>query len=280
VLHLSGYSDWLLEAFGSVWTHTDDGHLLRLDPTSGAVLASFETGWHELPACQGLGHDAAQLWTCRDAGHLTRIDPVNGHGTRVALAKRSDEGRLAWSGGLEWVIESGTTDLVGLDARGSVAARVPLGTVCTDLAYGDEVVFAVCPSAGEVVKVDTVAREVAGTIAVTDPRTAALGQDLFVGSAGSLTQIDPATLAVIHTYTDVGAGLDGAIAATPTEVWVRSSGPHFLTKVDPRAHRVVATLDTDDYPSGGDVLITHNWVWASAYDDGVVVRVARDEAAS
>jgi hypothetical protein len=183
--------------------------------------------------------------------------------------------RAGWSGGLEWVIESGTTDLVGLDARGSVATRVPLGTVCTDLAYDEDTIFALCPSAAELVKVDTVARRVAGTVAVTDPRTAALSQDLFVGSAASLVQIDPATLAVVHTYAGVGAGTDGSIAATPTEVWVRASGTHFLTEVDPRAHRVVATLDTSDYPSGGDVLITDDWVWASAYDDGVVVRVAR-----
>jgi hypothetical protein len=136
-------------------------------------------------------------------------------------------------------------------------------------------VFALCPSAGAVIKVDTTARKVSGTLAVSDPRQAAVGEDLFVGSGAGMVQVDTDTLEVLHTYDDVGPGLEGAVAATADEVWVRSTNGHFLTGVDPRTHQVVATVDDTDFPSGGDVVITTDYIWATAYDDGVVVRVAR-----
>ncbi len=37
----------------------------------------------------------------------------------------------------------------------------------------------------------------------------------------------------------------------------------------------MATVDAPDIPGGGDVLITDDWIWASSFDDNVVVRVAR-----
>jgi streptogramin lyase len=271
----AGNPEWLLDAFGTVWVHRDDGDIVGFDPDSGEIVQTLDTGYHAEPACQGLGRDEAAVWACAGNDALVRIDPGSGTATRVPVAKRSDEGRLAFSGGLLWFLETGTNDLVGLDATPAEAARVPLGEVCTDLAYDDDLVFALCPSGHHVLRVDTQAAEVTGSLDVDNPRNAVVGEDLFVGDGGGMLQVDTETLEVLHTYDDVGPGLVGNVDATGDEVWVREQDGVFLTELDPVTHAVMATLDAPDHPSGGDVLITADWIWATASDDNVVVRVAR-----
>ena len=269
-----GNPEWLLEAFDRVWVLKDDGHVLGLDPASGEVQQTLDTGYHRVPACQGLGHDETALWTCAGTDALARIDPESGAVTRVPVAKRSDEGRLAFSGGLLWYLESGTNDLVGLDDSTEEAARVPLGEVCTDLAFDEQVVFALCPSTHHVLRVDTSTRTVTGSLDVDDPRSGAVGEDLFVGDGGRTLQVNTETLDVLHTYEEVGPGLLGAVDATADEVWVRAQGS-FLTALDPSSHEVVASVEAPEYTSSGDVLISDGWIWATSSDDNVVVRVAR-----
>ena len=270
-----GNPEWLLAAFDTVWVHKDDGTILGFDPDTGAVVGTIDTGYHELPACQGLGRDATGLWSCAGTDALVRIDPKTGAATRVPVAKRSDEGRLAFSGGLLWYLESGTNDLVGLDESTHEAARVHLGEVCTDLGYDDKLVFALCPTTHHVIRVDALQRAVTGSLDVGNPRNATVGEDLFVGDGDGMLQVDTDSLEVLHTYDDVGPGLVGNVAATDGEVWVREENGVFLTEVDPATHSVVATVDAPDYPSGGDVVVTDHWVWATASDDDAVLRVAR-----
>jgi streptogramin lyase len=271
----AGEPDWLLDAFGSVWALKADGYLLRLDPDTGMLLGTYDSGYHSLPACNGDGVTETALWICSGPEHLARIDPRSGTTTRVAATKRADQGRLAYAAGLLWFIESGSTDLVGLDDAGTPAARVPLGMVCVDTASDDTTVWVLCPTDGVVLKVDAASASVAGTVAVDNPRQAAVGEDLFVGSGGGMVQIDTESLEVLHTYQDVGPSLTGGVDATADEVWVRREGGPFLTALDPATHEVIATLQAPEYPGGGDVLITDDWIWAASYDDNVVLRVAR-----
>jgi streptogramin lyase len=271
---LAGDPEWLAAAFGVVWVHKDDGDVLGFDPDSGEVVQTLDTGYHEVPACQGLGHDATALWACAGADALVRIDPVTGASTRVPAKKRSDEGRLAYSGGLLWYLETGSNDLVGLDADGAEAARVPLGEVCTDLAYDDQLVFALCPTGEHVLRVDPASQAVTGTLDVANPRNGTVAKDLFVGNGSGMLQVDTDSLEIVHTYEDVGPGLQGNVAATDDQVWVRETDATFLTEIDPATHRVLATVDAPELTSGGDVSITDHWVWATASDDDVVVRVA------
>lgn len=272
--HQAGDPEWLTSAFGVVWVHKDDGNVVGFDPDSGAVVRTLDTGHHGLPACQGLGHDATTLWACAGDAALVRLDPATGTALQVPAHKRSDEGRLAFSGGLLWYLEAGSNDLVGLDHDGAEAARVPLGEVCTDLAY-DAVIFALCPTGHHVLRIEPLSRTVTGTLEVGNPRNGTVGADLFVGDGGGMLQVDPESLRVRHRYEDVGPGLVGNVAATPEEVWVREEDGTFLTEVDPRTHRVVAIVAAPQFPSGGDVVLTAGWVWATASDDDVVVRVAR-----
>jgi streptogramin lyase len=271
----AGNPEWLHEAFGISWVLADDGHVYALDPGTGGPSRTIDTGYHSTPACQGLGADETALWTCAGTDALARIDPTTGALTKVPASKRSDEGRLAFSAGLLWYLESGSNDLVGLDATPAEVARVPLGEVCTDLAFDDHVVFALCPTTHQVLRVDPASRTVTGSLDINDPRAAAVGEDLFVGDGGRMVQVDPDSLEVLHTYEDVGPGLLGSIDATAEEVWVRHPPDSFLTVVDPTTHEVVATVDAPGYTSSGDVLITDDWIWATSSDDNQILRVAR-----
>ena len=271
----AGDPEWLTSAFGVVWVHKDDGDIVGFDPDSGEVLHTLDTGYHETPACQGLGHDATQLWACAGDAGLVRLDPETGAAVAVPANKRSDEGRLAFSGGLLWYLETGTNDLVGLDQDAAEAARVPLGEVCTDLAYDAQLVFALCPTGQHVLRVDPHAGAVTGTLDVVNPRNGTVTGDLFVGSGSGMVQVDTDSLDVVHSYDDVGPGLLGNVAATDDQVWVREQEGTFLTEIDPATHELLATVEAPDISSGGDVLITDHWIWATASDDKVVVRVAR-----
>ena len=273
----AGDPEWLVGAFDVIWVHKDDGDVLGFDPESGEVIRTLDSGYHDVPACQGLGHDATALWACAGDAGLVQLDPVTGAATQVAAKKRSDEGRLAYSGGLLWYLETASNDLVGLDAHAAEAARVPLGEVCTDLAYDDQLVFALCPTGQHVLRVDPAARAVTGTLDVQNPRNGTVGTDLFVGNGSGMLQVDTDSLEVVHTYDDVGPGLLGNVAATDDEVWVREEQGTFLTGIDTTTHEVLATVDAPDITGGGDVLITDHWIWATASDDHVVVRVARPE---
>ena len=203
----AGEPDWLLEAFGSVWVLADDGHVLGLDPATGEVQTDPR---HRLPqraGVQGLGHDETALWICAGTEPWHASTRSAGTVTRVPVAKRSDEGRLAFSGGLLWYLETGSNDLVGLDDTTAEATRVPLGEVCTDLAFDAEVVFALCPSTHDVLRVDAASGTVSGSMDVGNPRAGAVGEDLFVGDGGGMLQVDTETLEVLHTYEGVGPAL-------------------------------------------------------------------------
>jgi hypothetical protein len=271
----AGEPDFLLDAFGSIWSLTASGYLLRLDPGTGELLDTYDSGYHSTPACNGDGFDDSALWICAGPENLARVDPETGTATPVPARKRSDQTRFPFAGGLLWYLEAGSNDLVGLDDSGVEGARVPLGMVCTTTTSDEATIWVLCPTDGQVVEVDAARAEIVGSIEVDNPRQAAVADDLFVGSGADLLQIDTESRDVLHTYEGVGPGTYGDIDATTDEVWVRRAGGPFLTGIDPTTHEVVATVDAPDIPGGGDVLITDEWIWASSFDDDVVVRVAR-----
>lgn len=60
--------------------------------------------------------------------------------------------------------------------------------------------------------------------------------------------------------------------ATSEDVWVRTGG-RFLRRVDADTMEVVEDLEAPE-ASGGSVLVAYDSVWATAYDDAVLYRVA------
>ena len=129
-----------------------------------------------------------------------------------------------------------------------------------------------CAIDGLVLQVDAKAAEVTGEVPLPDARTAAVGDDLWVGFEGGVAQVDPEALEVLAVY-DLYPAYGGAIFATDDAVWVREEGNHFLARIDPAAQEIAETIEAPQLPSGGDVVVIGDSVWATAYNDLTLVEV-------
>jgi hypothetical protein len=56
---------------------------------------------------------------------------------------------------------------------------------------------------------------------------------------------------------------------------VREQEGHFLARIDPVEQRIVETIEAPQLPSGGDVVVVGDSVWATAYSDETVVQLKR-----
>jgi hypothetical protein len=87
-----------------------------------------------------------------------------------------------------------------------------------------------------------------------------------------VAQLNPDGLEVEAVY-DLATS-NGAVHSTNDAVWVRSAGDDWLTHIDPETGEVVEVIEAPDYPSGGDVLVLGKSVWATAFNDDVLVRLS------
>ena len=264
--------DWMVGAFGSLWVKRDNGSVDRVDPETGKVLAEISSGPFKPPVCQGIGASEDEIWACPRQGELTPIDPASGKvsGT-VKLDKVTDQGRLVGAAGKLWVITDSGKTLSAIDERGKPTTVLKLPG-CTDLARSEgNVIWALCPLEDRVLEIDAAAGEIVDQLELGDPRTAAVADDLWVGFEDGVAQVDTKTLEVIAVY-GLYPRYGGAIFAGDDAVWVREEG-HFLTHIDPAEQRIVEAIEAPKIHSGGDVLAIGDTVWATAYDDDVLVEL-------
>jgi streptogramin lyase len=265
--------DRLAFAFGSVWAKGDDGAVVRIAPATGKVVARIEPTEEAVHVCQGMGVAGGSVWACPRMGVLVRIDPTTNRVAQTVTARySSDQAQLVESGGRLWLLDPEGDQLVGVDPATGQPGQAPieLGTRCTETAAGAALVWAACPVDGALLRIDVASGRVTGRVAFKNPRTIAASTHIWVGFDGGLAQVDPATLKVVALY-DVFPGFGGGIWADPKNVWVRSDLPPFLTRIDPTAHQITATIVAPSLPSGGHVLVVGTSVWASAFDDYTVV---------
>ena len=267
-------ADRMVSAFGALWVRIDNGDVVRFDPESGKQTATIPAGG-AAKLCQGLGASDEAIWSCPAAGSITRIDPESNSVTdTIRIDGLPEQGRLVSAGDLLWVLTKSGEELTGVDLRtGKPAVSIALGAgTCTDLAAGSDTVWVMCPIDGLVLQVDAQAAEVTGEVALPDARTAAVGDDLWVGFEGGVAQVDPEALEVLAVY-DLYPGYGGAIFATDDAVWAREEANHFLARIDPKAQAIAETIEAPQLPSGGDVVVIGDSVWATAYDDLTLVEV-------
>jgi hypothetical protein len=73
-------ADGLVAAAGAVWVKSDDGRVVRIDPSTNAVTDTLQMDQVSDSShyCQGIGADGSSVWACatRDDGTgVAQIDP-------------------------------------------------------------------------------------------------------------------------------------------------------------------------------------------------------------
>jgi hypothetical protein len=266
--------DWLVSAFGSIWVKRDDGKVVRVDPGRGKQLAEISTGPFVPPPCQGAGATDDAVWACPKEGELMRIDPAtNEVAATVRVDKSQNQGRLVSAAGRLWVLTDEGDALTAIDPESnSPSTTIPLDAGCDDLAASGDTVWAMCGLFERVLRIDVGAEEITGQLELPGAALGAVGDDLWVAFDGGLAQVDPESLEVVAVY-DVHPALEGAVFAAADSVWVRQRGGPFLTRIDPVARRVVETIEAPALPSGGDVIVVGDSVWATAFEDEALVQL-------
>ncbi len=133
--------DWMVEAFGSLWTIRGNGDVLRLDPGSGRIIATIENPFgFKPPLCQGIGASKDSIWACpangNPGGTVVRIDPdKNEVVSTLSTRKIPEQGRLLSAAGRLWLLTDSGEKLTGIDLETEKpTAELDLGSRCTQLA--------------------------------------------------------------------------------------------------------------------------------------------------
>lgn len=267
--------DWLASGFGSVWVKRDDGAVVRLS-SKGKVQATIDAELYKPPVCQGLGVSADAVWACATEGTIIRIDPeTNDVAAEIDIPKINEQGRLVSHGGQVWVLNGDGDRLTGIsEETNELGDPVELGSFCTETAerVDGSTLWVACASEGVLLRVDLDKKKVTGKVTDLPLATSvSVGEDVWVGFEKGLARIDPSSLDVTMLQEAV---TPNRVHAIGDHVWVREEGGEaFLTRLDASTAEVSQVIAADDLPSGGDVIELDGVVWASAYDDGTVVRL-------
>jgi streptogramin lyase len=245
-----------------------------VDPATNELAFAVPLG--DIDLCQGIGASFGSGWACKQSD-VVRIDPATRKvAARLAVQKQAAQGHLVGGFDRVWVLTGDGSTLVGIDpATDEVATEVELGARCVDVALSDDAVWLPCLIDDRVLEVDPESGEVVLDVDVPNPMSIAADDEVWVGTAGSTVQLDPADGAVVREV-DAGTGSEGRIAIDTDSVWVRSV-EEFLVRID-RATGEVVQRYTADVTSGGDVMTLDGEVWVTAYDDQVLFRLAPSSA--
>ncbi len=273
---LLGGPDWLADGFGSVWVKVDQGDVRRIDPATNTILT-------EIPVsddlCQGLGASPEAIWSCtRDFDqpiHIARIDPASDEViATIVVGKAPDQGKLVYARGKIWVLNGLGDAIMGIDpATNTLGDPISLGTRCTDLAADGDVIWAVCPIDGVVMRVEANDEVTAAPAMFKNARQISVADFAFVGFGSGIAQLDRESMEVVALY-DVLPGPVGAILATDDSVWVRRDGAPFLTRLDPVNQTVVETIEANGPLSPGDMVMAFDSLWTTAFNDNLLKRLA------
>jgi streptogramin lyase len=163
--------------------------------------------------------------------------------------------------------------LVGVnEADGSLSEPITLPVACHDLGAAADIVYVVCERADRVLRVDPATGSVTAEVTITKPTWVSVSSSgVWVSADQDLVRLDPATLSVALTVAGLGTGERGSIWADDTGVWVRRIAP-FLTRVDGATGAQTRVISAP-YRSGGDVLVDGAYLWASDFDERILVRL-------
>jgi DNA-binding beta-propeller fold protein YncE len=273
-IRLIGGPDWLTSHGGFIWVKRDDGIVTRIDPTTNRPSGEVRADTKSDQLCQGIGSGGGAVWSC-SGSDVVRIDPKRLEVTAsVPVGKTFDSGRLVFAGGKIWVLSGEGDRLVGIDtATVSVGSTVELPVPCNELGFGGDMVWAFCRASGTVLAVDPTSASVEARLELDEPSMGfATERDLWVGSAGSLLRIDLETLQPVARFVNLDPGLEGTVTVDGENVWVRTRAG-FLHRIHAPSNTVAEQIAPADALSGGDVLPRGEWLWVTASDDALLLRL-------
>lgn len=268
----------LVAAAGAVWVKTDDGRVVRIDPTSNRATTEIKLDTTSDPSryCLGIGTDGASVWACATADDGTGVAQIDPNGRRivrrVAVDKVFDQLVLPSTSRGIWVLTAnGTAASVVEPATGRVTTY-PLGKRCLQLTAHADRVVATCATAGTVIVLDAASGAVVGQSSLPAPAIATLADtELWVDAGDGLTRLTR-ELAVHTVYRGLGAGAGGDVAAGADSVWLRASDGT-ITRIDPASGRIVERITPEQPLSAGSLIIAFGSIWTTSSDDGTVIRL-------
>jgi hypothetical protein len=274
-LELKGEPDWLTALDGFVWVKRADGYVTKIDTTSNEPVAEVRADTQSDQFCEGIGSGGGFVWSC-SGSDVVRIDPKTLEVVdSIPVGKAFSQGRLVFAADRIWVLSGANSDqLVGIDAStGTPGPPLSLPASCTELGAGVDRIWAVCPNSNTVLGIDPVAPSVEEEIEVASP-TVAVGTetDVWVGGADGLVRYDRDGLEQQVVFPELNPTDEGAVAVAGDDVWVRQP-LGFLYRIDAATNTVEEQIAPDEPLSGGDVLPTAAGLWASAYENNLVLRL-------
>jgi hypothetical protein len=173
------------------------------------------------------------------------------------------------------VLSGNGDQLVGIDASTGEPGpplALPVSS-CTDLGPGVDRLWVVCPNANMVIGVDPAVPSVEEEIDSEAP-TGAFGTetDVWIGYAEGLGRFDAESLDQLAVFTGLQPTNEGVVAVAGEDVWVRQPAG-FLYRIDATSNSVEEQVVPDEPLSGGDLIVTADGVWTTAYDDNLVLRL-------
>jgi YVTN family beta-propeller protein len=247
---------------GSLWvTHSEDGTVSRIDPTTKSVQ-KIEVGTG--PTGVAFGNGA--VWVTNSQNRtVSRINPDTNSVVKTIPVGNGPTG-IAVGEGAVWVANSLDDTVIRIDpASNEVQVTIPVGGTPAALAVARGAVWVAESTGGHVSRIDPDSNEVVGRIGVgNEPRALAASSDsVWVANSldGTVSRLDPATDTVIATIR-VGAGANG-VAVSGDDVWVTSEYAARVSRVNGRTNTSVGTIHVGNSPAGAAIAGGSLWVAAS-----------------
>lgn len=256
----------------------DEPGLVRVDPTTGRMVARISAGYLRGDIAIGRGAVWVASSEQRLGGFVARVDPQT---DRVVARIRAGTWprALAVVGNSVWVANSapfyrrGT--LVRIDATTNrlVGGPIPMGTAPTAMAVADGALWVADAHEDVIRRVDPRRRRTVAAIPVgRSPYgiVAAFGS-IWVTDAddGTVSRIDPRTDRVVATIR-LGGNPYG-IAAGRTDIWVANLGAGRIDRIDPATNRALSPIHAGDDPLA--IAAARSGLWVTTNTEGTVMRI-------
>ena len=242
---------------GDLWIASAEGEALRIEASSGNVLARVPVGAFPLDIAIGLG----SVWVpSRDDGTVTRIDTrTNRVAATIEVGRRPTT--IATGEGAVWVIDNIDDTLTRIDPRTNritSTTSVPAGS--WDVAAGAGAVWVAGP--GEITRIDPASGAAHASYRQESfrgllPHIAIGRGSVWVTDASTslLWRIDPATNGFDYREVISGYPSNRAVAVSDDAIWIATLSD--VVRLDPSTDEVTTRAEV----SGSHIAIGDEVVW-------------------